>query len=343
MSSENIYTLIKLDEYSVTPKYEQLANCIVKALQEGKLQKDYVLPSINDVSYELELSRNTVERAYGILKKTGVVASVPGKGYFISHSDVKQVVKVFLLFNKLSAHKKIVYDAFAGTLGEHAAIDFYIYNNDFSLFKKLLQSRKGDYDYYVIIPHFLEGGEHAAEIINSLPRGQLILLDKQLSGINAEYSAVYENFDKDIYQALNEALPQLMKYHTLKIVFPTYSYFPSEILKGFQTFCEDFAFEHRIVSHVQNEVIKSGEVYINLMEDDLIVLLEKIKSTSLQVGTDVGIISYNETPWKKFILDGITTMSTDFNQMGVMAANIILQNQRQCVEVPFTLTLRNSL
>jgi DNA-binding transcriptional regulator YhcF (GntR family) len=341
--SENIYSLISFDEYSATPKYLQLTNCILKAVQEGHIQKDYVLPSINDLSYELDLGRNTVEKAYKHLKKVGVVSSFPGKGYFINQLYTKQIIKVFLLFNKLSAHKKIIYDAFVSTLGEQAAIDFYIYNNDFGLFKKLVQNRKADYNYYVIIPHFIEGGEYAGEIINELSTRNLILLDKVIAGINGEYGAVYENFEKDIYTALKEALPSLSKYQTLKIVFPSYTYFPEEILKGFQSFCREFAFDYKVVHKLQNEDINSGEVYINLMEDDLVFLLEKIQNTSLQVGQDVGIISYNETPWKKFILNGITTMSTDFKKMGELAADMILQKKRAHLEVPFTLTIRKSI
>jgi DNA-binding transcriptional regulator YhcF (GntR family) len=343
MSSENIYRLISFDEYSATPKYLQLTNSIVKAVQEGKLQKDYVLPSINDLSYELDLGRNTVEKAYRHLKKLGVVNSFPGKGYFINQAEVRQISKVFLLFNKLSAHKKIIYDAFVATLGEEAAIDFYIYNNDFSLFKKLLQQRKDDYHYYVIIPHFLEGGEHAADIINELSNRNLILLDKLIAGVKGDYGAVYENFEKDIFSALKQALPHLTKYQTLKIVFPSYTYFPDEILKGFQSFCQEFAFDYKVVHRLQNETIGAGEAYINLMEDDLVILLEKIQQTDLKVGRDVGIISYNETPWKKFILDGITTMSTDFKKMGEMAATMILQKERSHLEVPFTLTIRKSI
>ena len=343
MTSENIYRFIRFDEYSATPKYLQLTNSIVKAVQEGRLQKDYVLPSINDLSYELDLGRNTVEKAYRHLKKLGIVNSFPGKGYFINESDVGKITKVFLLFNKLSAHKKIIYDAFVSTLGEDAAIDFYIYNNDFGLFKKLLQNHREDYHSYVIIPHFLEGGEHAADVINELPAEKLILLDKLVAGVKGDYGAVYENFEKDISSALKEALPHLEKYQTLKIVFPSYTYFPAEILKGFQAFCQEFAFDYKVVHKLQNETIRAGEAYINLMEDDLVTLLEKIQSTSLQVGKDVGIISYNETPWKKFILDGITTMSTDFRKMGELAANMILQNQKAHLEVPFTLTIRNSI
>ena len=343
MASENIYRIIKIDEQSITSKYIQLTNAVLQGIEQGKLEKDYLLPSINEMSYELEISRDTVEKAYRHLKTLGIIGSVPGKGYFIAKTDFKQSIKVFLIFNKLSAHKKIVYDSFARALGEKAAIDFYIYNNDFNLFKKLLQNKNGDYTHYVIIPHFLEGGDNADDIINEISGGQLILLDKLVVGIKRDYAAVYENFEADIYNALKEALPQLQKYQRLKIVFPADNYFPDEILKGFYSFCKEYAFDYKVINKISDEAIETGDVYINLMEDDLVVLLGKIQTTQLKVGKDVGIISYNETPWKQFILNGITTISTDFKKMGEMAAAMILNNERKQVEVPFTLTLRNSL
>ncbi|HUZ57245.1 MAG TPA: GntR family transcriptional regulator [Hanamia sp.] len=343
MNSENIYRFLKIDEESITPKYLQIANSVLHAVEINAITKDYLLPSINDLSYELEISRDTAEKALRYLKSLGVIGSVPGKGYFIANTDFKQTIKVFLLFNKLSAHKKIIYDSFAARLGDQAAIDFFIYNNNFSLFKKLLQNKKGDYTHYVIIPHFLEGGEKAKDVINEIETGQLILLDKSISGINREYGAVYENFENDILSALKEALPQLSKYQTLKIVFPEYTYYPEEILKGFHSFCIEYAFNHSVVYNLADETVNTGEVFINVMEDDLVVLLEKIRGTQLQVGIDVGIISYNETPWKRFMLNGITTISTDFKKMGEMVADLVLKNSKEHIEVPFSLTLRNSL
>lgn len=343
MASENIYQIIKIDEQSITPKYLQLANSVLQAIEQRRLEKDYLLPSINDLSYELEIARDTAEKAYRHLKKLGVIGSVPGKGYFIAKTDFTRAVKVFLIFNKLSAHKKIIYDSFAKTLGEQAAIDFYIYNNDFGLFKKLLQNKKEGYTHYVIIPHFLEGGENAAEIINELTTGNLILLDKLIPGVTRAYGAVYENFEKDIFVALKEALPHLEKYQTLKLIFPSYTYFPGEILKGFQSFCSEYAFNYKVVHKIADEPIQDGEAYINLMEDDLVILLGKIQETQFKVGKNIGIISYNETPWKQFIMSGVTTISTDFKKMGEMAAEMVLNNDKRRIEVPFALTLRNSL
>lgn len=341
---EDIYKHLYLNEYSATPKYIQLANAVVRAISEGHLKKDQLLPSINELSFELEISKDTAESCYRYLKKTGIVGSVPGKGYFIKSIDLKGSIKVFMLFNKLSEHKKIIYDAFSQTLGDAAVIELYIYNNDLSLFKKfLLNSRQDDYAYYVIIPHFMEGGENAYQFINAIPKNKLLLLDKKIAGLDNGYSAVYENFEQNIYSALEEALQPLSKYETLKIIFPDYTYHPKEILKGFYRFCHQYAFNSKVVNNITDEPIQPGEVYINLMEKDLVILIERILSQKLQVGKDVGVISYNEIPLKKIILDGITTISSDFQWMGETAAKIIISNTPQQVEVPFRLTLRNSV
>ncbi|PVD51990.1 transcriptional regulator [Terrimonas sp.] len=343
MKFSNFFANVQVDEFSSTPKYLQLTNSILNAIEAGKLKKDDIVPSINELSFELEVSRDTAEKGYKHLKKMGVLGSVPGKGYYIVNDNIRQSQRVMLLFNKLSAHKKIVYDAFVETLGENVAIDFYIYNNDYALFKKLITNAKEDYSHYVIIPHFIEAGDNADDIINTIPKHKLILLDKSLPGVDGEYGGVYENFEKDIYNALEQALKPLAKYHTLKIIFPEKSYFPQEIIKGFNRFCHEYAFTHKIVHDISSEAVHSGEVYINLMEADLVALVERLISMKLKIGKDIGVISYNETVMKKIILNGITTISTDFYAMGVQAAQLVLTGDKKHIEVPFKLTLRASL
>jgi DNA-binding transcriptional regulator YhcF (GntR family) len=310
MKHENIFDWIRVDEFAATPKYLQLTNSILKAIETGKIKKNDLMPSINELSFELEISRDTAEKGYKYLKKMGVLGSVPGKGYFIQNTDFRQTLKIFLLFNKLSAHKKILYDAFVASLGEYTVVDFYIYNNDFGLFKKLLTDRKEDYSHYVIIPHFLDGGERAHDIINSLPKENLLLLDKKIPGITGEYAAVYQDFEQDIYSALEKAREQLSKYHTIKIIFPSHTYQPVEILKGCSRFCQEYAFAYKVVPSISDEPIREGEVYINLMEEDLVVLVERIISLKLELGRQVGVISYNETPLKKIILNGLPRAQT---------------------------------
>jgi len=339
----NIYQILRIDGYATTPKYQQLVNAIIQGIEEGFITKDDVLPSINDLSYELDISRDTGVRAYKVLKNMGLIASVAGKGYHIATTTIEKGIKVCLLFNKLSTHKKIIYDSFCKALGWGGAIDFYIYNNDFAVFKELLKSKEKQYDYYVIIPHFVEGGEQAGQLIDSIPKNRLIMMDKLLPGQESACGAVFEDFERDIYQALEAAIDPLRKYHQIKIIFPPHTYHPQEILAGFERFCIEFGFVSGVIRDIVGEVIEPGTAYISLMEDDLVILVEKIIDGGYRMGIDAGVISYNETPLKKIISNGITTISTDFRMMGEKAAALILTNSKEQIAIPFSLMLRGSL
>lgn len=334
---------IKINEYSSTPKYKQIVNSIVSGIENQGIKRGDKLPSINEVSAVFDVSRDTVEKAYRELKDRKLIQSVPGKGYYISNDNYRQKRKIFLLFNKLSAHKKIIYDAFVETLGDNVAIDFFVYHNNFRIFKELILNNDGSYTNYVIISHFYTGEEKAKDIINRLPKHKLLLLDKKIDGITGEYAAVYQNFEKDIYEAMMQARNLLEKYRRLKIVFPPHTYHAKEILMGFQRYCIETGAKGQIVPDISREEPQVGEAYITLMEDDLVEVIKKIKRGRHKVGKDIGILSYNENPLKEILLDGITVMSTDHHQMGVTAARIILDDVKTDIENPFRLIIRNSL
>jgi DNA-binding LacI/PurR family transcriptional regulator len=56
----------------------------------------------------------------------------------------------------------------------------------------------------------------------------------------------------------------------------------------------------------------------------------------------LGIVSYNEAPLKGIVASGITTISTDFAQMGKSMAEMILNHQKLKIDNPFVMNLRNS-
>ena len=65
---------------------------VIEATSAGVLRRQVakendVLPSINELSFEFEISRDTAEKGYKHLKKTGVLGSVPGKGYFVKNAE----------------------------------------------------------------------------------------------------------------------------------------------------------------------------------------------------------------------------------------------------------------
>jgi DNA-binding LacI/PurR family transcriptional regulator len=97
------------------------------------------------------------------------------------------------------------------------------------------------------------------------------------------------------------------------------------------------------VESVADSALQVGQVYITVMEDDLLILLERIRTESLQLGKEIGIISYNETPIKRLLFDGISTISTDFETLGRKAAELVLSNERAKWQNPFEFISRASL
>ncbi len=336
---------IDIKEESKVPKYQQIVDSVLSAIGSGRVRQGDKLPSVNTLLIEFDISRDTVVRAYDHLKAGGIIESVPGKGYYIRNDRLTLKAKVFLIFNKLSAHKKIIYDAFSQRLGDKATIDFFIYENNYRHFKELLRhSQTREYTHYVIICHFEEGGDDLCQFLaETIPAEKLVVLDKRLPGPCPRAATVYQDFEQDIYGALVELNPRLRKYRRLKMLRSEHTYHPVEIKKGFIRFCGEFAYDFGIVEEIGGEELEAGTAYINLKEDDLVTLLKKISASGLKLGEQVGIISYNDTPVKEILREGITVISTDFENLGRQAADLVLGQGGQPVANPFYVIARNSL
>ena len=116
-------------------------------------------------------------------------------------------------------------------------------------------------------------------------------------------------------------------------------------MDGFKRFCFFHDFKNLIVDGVEDdEPLVTGDCYVVLAESDLVNLVKKSREQLLKLGRELGIISYNDTPLKEILAQWITTISTDFEQMGKSIANQILGiDERIPVKNPFRMTLRKSL
>ena len=74
-------TNLEIDANRRTPKYLQIANSITKAIKQGKYKKGDRIFSINELSNECFLSRDTVQKAYDLLEKERIIEAVRGKGF----------------------------------------------------------------------------------------------------------------------------------------------------------------------------------------------------------------------------------------------------------------------
>ena len=63
--------------------YEQIVNQLKNEIVTGELTPGEALPSIRMLAADLSVSVITTKRAYEELEKEGVIASVPGKGFYV--------------------------------------------------------------------------------------------------------------------------------------------------------------------------------------------------------------------------------------------------------------------
>jgi DNA-binding transcriptional regulator YhcF (GntR family) len=329
---------------SKLPKYRQIIAAIINDIEKGILQKDFQLPSINELSFEYDIARDTVEKAYNDLKEKDIITSVRGKGFFVKGLKGSKL-RILLILNKLSAYKKIIYYSFVNTLGDKATVDLQIHHYNALLLKNILAENKGKYHYYVIMPHFFDGTEkvNIIEELQSIPKGELVLLDKNLPELKSEYLCVYQDFENDIYEALESGEDAISKYKELCLLFPENDNHPNEIVKGFRKFCNHYNKPYQVVENTDNLVLKKGILYIVIAETSLVNLVKKSMQMNLTLGKDIGIISFNETTLKEILAGGIATISTHFESMGSTAATLILEKQHIKIKNPFSLIRRPSL
>jgi DNA-binding transcriptional regulator YhcF (GntR family) len=337
---------IQIVPTSAIPKYKQIVNSIIKGIERQSIGLNERLPSINEVSIEFDVSRDTVEKAYKQLKKEGVIFSVPGKGYFTAQTNLKKERRILLVFNKLSAYKKMIFEGFVNTIGQAGQIDFQVYHENYEWFEKIITEKAGQYTDYVILPSF-KGEEElrARNLLNGLLKKERIwLLNTNMSGLTDSYGAVFQNYDEDIYCALTEACHCFSRYRKIKLVFPTYSNYSRGIIRGFQRFCLEHLIESEVIyKNFEEEDIEKNCCYLIILDHDLVTLVKKIKEKGWTTGQEIGILAYNDSPLKEVLLDGITVMSTDHVAMGRQLAVMLKEGIHEKVENSFTLINRKSL
>ncbi len=328
---------ISLDKKTGIPMYKQIILAIERAITEGVLIKGDKLPSINTIKNEHSLSRDTVLFAFNELKARGIIRSVVGKGYYVNSENITITKKIFLLFDELNAFKEDLYNAFLSNLGDNIQVDIFFHHFNYDVFSKLIFDNIGGYTHYIIMPANLKNPD---VVISKLPSNKVYILD-QTSDKLSQYTSIYQNFEKDISTNLNKGLHLIQKYDKIIFLFPEKE--PIGLRNGFNLFCEQHSITNELCHSIKDRVLKSGEVYIIPDDRNLILIIKNIKESGLIIGKDIGIISYNDTLLKEIVEGGITTISTDFKQMGKRLAEMVINKEHKQIANPSHFILRNSL
>lgn len=343
MRDENtIQHLFRIDGRKNVPKSKQIIQSVSESVKRGDLPIGERLPSLNEVSFELDVSRDTVQRAYIGLCDRGIIESIPGKGFYVKSLPSEVALEILLVFNKLSAYKKTIYNAFVHSLNTQASIDFHVHDYDPKRFEHIIRSHLDRFDYYVIMPFFYHYDKKIIDLFNLIPRNKLVLVNKDVPFLDFDYPVIYEDFESDICEALHPVIDEIRNYQRMVLVYPLDPMSNREIVTGFERFCKMHRLSHEVHIGMSDIIIREKDLYIIIDDDDLAEFIKLCRDRGYAIGKYTGLISYNETVLKEVLAEGITVISTDFKYMGERLAGMLLNGEKVKVKNPFRMIRRKS-
>jgi DNA-binding transcriptional regulator YhcF (GntR family) len=336
----------QVDNGSAVEKYRQVVDGVVEAIRRGKIRRGDQLPSASVLYQEFGLAKETVIKAYAILRERGVVCTVPRKGYFAATESVEHKTNVMLLFDEFPAYKQTVYDSFMERLGGRAHVDIYFHHCTPALFEKLLLDNIALYDLAVVMPF---ADPAVGKVLAQVDPRKILILDRR-EHAGKGFSFIAQEFEESVGNCLESARDLLRKYETFYLVLPLQaevairsSQAPAEIADGFKRFCRRHRLPCKVIGSLDGHAARKGEAFLVIDDTDLVAAVEMARSRGLELGKDMGILSYNESPVKRVIDKGITVISTDFAEQGRRAADYVLTLKPIKEILPTALIRRQSL
>lgn len=325
----------KVEPHSNQLKFQQLIDSINDAISRELLKEGDILPSVNQICKESSLSRDTVFKAYSELKSRGIIESVPNKGYFVT----KATTKVFLFLDTFKAYKEVLYGSFLENLPENITVDLHFHHYNINVFETIIKESLGKYTKYIVMNF---NHDKVPEIIKRIPENKLLVIDWKINS-NRNNSTIFQDFGQSLYDCLEENIDKIKKYKRFVYLYPEFTYHPKESIDHFEKFCADYKLNSEVILKVKNFQLDEGDLYLLVSDRTLARFLDQSDQKKLSPGVDVGVISYNETPMKKYVKDGITVISTDFEMMGRKAAEFVVNGDHVNLQIPTKLTVRSSL
>lgn len=326
--------------------YKQIVEQVERGVRDGSLTPGEQLPSMNVLADKYDISRETVKKAYGILVEKDIIEPRHGKGFYVRDLASGAKTEVLVIFDNFSVYKQITYTAFAQTLGPEADITILNHNQNPDFLEYFLDSHLDNFDYYVIAPHFPtdeKTQKRVVKLLERVPVRKLILIDHLQPGLRGQFGAAYQDFENDIYDGLKGNFDN-SSVRRLRVITLPMSLYGNKICKG----VERFASEKKINVEFLNaapDLIEPGDAFLILnsqLDSGLVDLARKIQESGLEIGKGVFIISYNEFPMNELILGGLTTVSTDFPEIGRIAAEMIASHEMRKVHNRFKMIRRRT-
>ena len=248
-------------------KVTQLADTLSQAISMKKFREGDSLPSINQLSAEYGVSRDTVFKAFLDLRERGLIDSTPGKGYYVT----SQVTNVLLLLDQYTPFKEALYNSFVKHLPINYKVDLLFHQYNERLFNTIIRESVGKYNKYIVMNF---DNEKFSMVLNKIHPTKLLLLD--FGKFEKEkYSYICQDFDEAFYQALLMLKEKLRHYPQLVLLFSKNLKHPQSSKEYFTRFCEEQGFLCEIQEDIENLTVRKGVVYIAIKQQDVVKVVKQ--------------------------------------------------------------------
>ncbi len=333
--------LREVDFNSRLPKYRQVILAISRDIRRAILTPGDKIPSINEASSECYLSRDTVEKAYKELSRRGIIRSIPGKGFFVSDSVFDNPLKILLVFDKLDESRWKLFNELNECLG-NAELTMMSYEHNYRMLNLSLEEHKNDFDFFIVIPHFFAYQDDLKRAFSSVVPERLIVLTHEVSGLDEQTSQFTFDRKAEWTKALDAVSDRMGSFRRLVLFFQDDFSFPQEIFEAVEAFTNRVGMPFKSLNEWDPKKIQPGDVALVLEDETLSELVEFATRKELEIGQDIGIISFDDDPMKELLGGGITTLGYNYREIAELTATRIQTGNPLSYQFPLEWSHRKS-
>ncbi len=319
-------------------KYQIIINDLKEKVSRKEIRPGDLLPSINEISSRHRVAKETVVKAYRSLRQAGLIDSVPGKGFFLISDRINDAPRVMLILNTFNSYMQTLYRAYMDHTDPSIRTDIYFHNNNMDVFRSLINSYSSRYTHFLIKP---PGHGDVPGLLEKLDRSNLLLLDRdEYKDLVRHY--VCQDFRQGFTGILRRMRSDIARYEGLYLIRSRNNPHPQATFEAFTEFLEEERIPGAILPPGEEGEIRRNRGFIVNSDDDMVRLLQIFREKGWEPGRDGGLIVYNETPILEFIGKGVSSLSVDFREMGILASRFITEQKESRIILQPRLIRRSS-
>jgi DNA-binding transcriptional regulator YhcF (GntR family) len=324
---------------NVSTKRTLIAEDLRQDIYDGKWKTGERLPSVNHLISRYNVARLTICRSLKLLEKEGLINSRNRVGYFVNCENEVGCQRVMLLMTSFDRYLEVLYREIEASLNpEKYILDIYFHHCNPSMFASILKEHSRRYRLFIVIPF---DHPQVRSALEALPHHRLLQIARPPVVSGTSY--ISQDFQEEVLSVLLQLRERIVRYNHFTMLFPDQPVPPDTIKSAFTTFCHEVGIACSIERRLRKDMVQQGAAFFTFADNDLIKVIEWTEEKGLKLGTDTGLISYNDTPMKKIIRNGITVVSPDFREMGREISRFIETRHAVTKIIPTELTLRNSI